>query len=236
MPRGVSKFIIFLALSVLFGLIYNIPSRIITFKLENTNTIVKIVFGNLFKQDGHKIISVNEFFDSKIGDNVSPNSLHGVFIQKILGGHSDIFNQLVDKDIQNEPYEIIERANGRNKRYSIGTTSQIEYNGYKYFLFAFCRTNLTSLKAEGNVQDMWVALDGLWRKVRIYAGGTPVNIPVVGSGLSGVGLPINHLIQIILMSILKATKEREITSQICIVINESLYEEVEIDIIKTLWR
>ena len=48
----------------------------IEIKVSNSNTIIEVVFGDLFQQDGIRAIAVNDFFDSKLGRPVSDTSLH----------------------------------------------------------------------------------------------------------------------------------------------------------------
>ena len=72
-----------LTIAVGIGSIYGLrkawkPSRI-EIPLANCNTVIEIIFGDLFAQDGIRAIAVSEFFDSKLGMPVSNKSLHGIF-------------------------------------------------------------------------------------------------------------------------------------------------------------
>ena len=225
---------------VLLALIFTgwkiLPSKKITIKLKNTNTSIEVLFGNIFTLDGHGVIPVNEYFDSEIGDLVSPTSLHGIFIQKTLGGNSQTFDELVDKGLSDVPHELTERKKGRNKKFPIGTTLVDNSRSTKHFLVALSRTDIETLKAKADVPELWQALNGLWNKVRIEAGGSPVNLPLIGSGLSAVGLPSQQLLQIIIISILNETKKREITKEIRIVLLENVFEQVDLDSLKKDWR
>ena len=225
---------------VIFGLIFawwrTFPSKKTTIRLKNTNTSVEVVFGDIFDQTGHMVIPVNEYFDSEIGDPVSPLSLHGQFIQRVLGGRSSSLDELVDTRLNAVPHKLVPRQQGRNRKFPIGTTLSYDATATKYFLVALSRTDTETLKAKADVPDLWQALSGLWDKVRMDAGGSPVNIPLIGSGLSGVGLPPQQLLQIIMMSILDATKKREITPEIRIVLHENVFEYVHLDLIKKEWR
>ena len=208
----------------------------VTIRLKNTNTSIEILFGDIFAKDGHKVIPVNEYFDSEIGDLVSPTSLHGIFIQNVLGGQSQIFDELVDKGLSGIDYELTERKQGRQKKFPIGTTLVDNSRNPKYFLVALSRTDIETLKAKADVPELWQALSSLWNKVRIEAGGNLVNLPLIGSGLSGVGLPAQQLLQIIIISILNETKKTEITKKIRIVLLEDVFEDVNLDSLKKDWR
>ena len=225
---------------VIFGLIFawwrTFPSENATIRLKNTNTSIEVVFGDIFDKSGHKVIPVNEYFDSEIGDPVSPLSLHGKFIQGVLGGRSSILDELVDTRLNVVPHELVPRQQGRGKKFPIGTTLMHDATATKYFLVALSRTDAETLKAKADVHDLWQALSGLWDKVRLEAGGSPVNIPLIGSGLSGVGLPPQQLLQFIMMSILDATKKWEITPEIRIILHENVFEYIHLDSIQKEWR
>lgn len=116
--QGLTKFIIILIVSVIAGVLNEYPKEEIDINMKNVNTNVKILFGDLFSKEGYKVISVNEFFDSELGDIVSPTSLHGKFIKDVLGGQSKTFDQLVDESLLKESYIEIPRERGRKKKIS----------------------------------------------------------------------------------------------------------------------
>ena len=225
---------------VVFGIIFALwktfPTKKATRRLANTNTTIQIIFGDIFATDGHVVVPVNEYFDSEIGDLVSPLSLHGKFIHQILGGKSQILDELVDQRLDRVPCQMMQNKKGREQKYPIGTTLVHDATATKYFLVALSRTDAETLKAKADVPELWQALSGLWEKVRIEAGGRPVNIPLIGSGLSGVGLPPQQLLRIIMMSILDATKKWELTSEIRIVLHETVFEHIDLNVIQKDWR
>ena len=130
--------------------------------IANCSTTIEVIFGDLFKQDGIRAISVNEFFDSKLGRPVSDKSVHGVFIQKCFGGHSESFDKQVEEQLKNIPSEEVPRIEGKTKRYPIGTTAMITVNEDRYLLFAFAKTDPATCKAYSDVTMMWDALHDLW--------------------------------------------------------------------------
>lgn len=232
---GLTKFIIILIISVFAGFLKEYPKEEIEINMKNVNTKVKISFGDLFSKEGHKVISVNEFFDSELGDIVSPTTLHGKFIKDILGGQSNTFNQLVDESLLEESYTEIPRERGRIKKYPIGTTAVLNINADKYFLLALSHTNVHTLKAEADVPELWEALSKLWNVVRINAGGHPVNISLIGGGLSQIRLPPKQLLEIILISILQKAKHSEITNEIRIILTEDKFINIDLKSLKEEW-
>jgi hypothetical protein len=81
---------------------------------------------------------------------------------------------------------------------------------------------------------MWNALKGLWKKGRDSSGGKIINVPLVGSGQSGVGLPARDLLNLIILSII--TEKERITSNIRIVLYKDYFEELNLRDIKQFWK
>lgn len=231
---GYGNYFIYMIVSFIIACYRIIPSKEVCFRLKNTNQIVEIKFGDLFKQHGCIVISVNEFFDSEIGKIVSPKSVHGKFIQNIIQNKNH-FDNLINSDLKSIQGEIVNRQDGKNVKYPLGTTAEIDFGNIKYFLLAFCKTDIITHKAKTEVNEMWQALEGLWSKVRNCANGCNTNIALIGHGLSGVGLPPTQLLQIILISLLKATKQQELGCKVSVIIQPENYEEMNIDLIKTNW-
>ena len=211
------------------------PSRI-EIPIANCNTIIGVVFGDLFAQEGIRAIAVNEFFDSTIGKPVSDKSVHGIFLQKCFGGHPESFDKQVASELINIKHEHVAKVEGKSECYPIGSTALISVNQDKYIAFAFAKTNPLTCKAFSDVTLMWSALNDLWKRVRIEAGGHPVNLPLVGSGLSGLGLPTRDLLNLIILSAITETKAREITQKIRIVLHRSRFEDLDLRDVKQFWR
>lgn len=233
--KGWISIIIFVLIGIFIATFKIIPSKEIEFRLKNTNTKIKILYGDLFKTESNKIISVNEYFDSEIGKLVSPNSVHGLFIKNILGGHKETFDKSVERYLCEYKNEYKERKEGKKFIYPIGSTAVVEFNNEKFIIFALCKTD-DEYKAYCNPSMMLFALEGLWNRVRTESNGYDVNIPLVGGGLAGIGLPSIQLLELILISILKSTKVQEIGCKINIILLPNLYQEINLDLIKLNWE
>lgn len=67
---------VYILISLILALIVVYPKKVVRFDLKNTNTKVEIMFGDLFALSGHKVVSVDEYFDSKIGKpRITGNSI-----------------------------------------------------------------------------------------------------------------------------------------------------------------
>ncbi|MGI8866551.1 MAG: macro domain-containing protein [Rubrobacteraceae bacterium] len=78
-------------------------------------------------------------------------------------------------------------------------------------------------------------MDGLWSAVRTRAGGEPMSVPLIGGGLLSIGLPPYQLLQMIILSIIIASKNGHIRSEIRILIARGLMEEIDLDALESQW-
>lgn len=223
-------------ISVSFGLrkVWK-PSRI-EIPIANCNTTIEVVFGDLFKQDGIRAIAVSEFFDSKLGKPVSDRSVHGLFLQQCFGGHAEPFDKQVDEQLKGIECTEIPKVDGKTKSYPIGSTALITANQDRYMTFAFAKADPDTCKAYSDVTMMWLALHGLWQRVRVESGGHPVNLPLVGSGLSGLGLPVRDLLNLIILSAITETKSKEITQRIRVVLHRDRFDDLDLRDVKQHWK
>jgi hypothetical protein len=217
--------------------IYSIwrPARVVI-AVPMSNVSVEIAFGDIFEQDGVVAIPVNEFFDSEIGLPVSAKSLHGVFLQQCFGGHADAFDRQLAATLGGKAVEVVARKQGKDQRFKIGTCAAIEAAGRHFLAFAFTHTDIATFKASADVPQMFASLAGLWKAARAELGGEALNLPLVGSGLSGVALPARELLNIIILSFLDETKRQVITHNLRIVLTWDRLSEVDLREIKKLWE
>jgi hypothetical protein len=211
------------------------PSRI-EIPITHCNTVIEVIFGDLFAQDGIRAIAVNEFFDSKLGKPVSDKSIHGIFIKKCFGGQPESFDKQVDEQLKDVKYQVVEKVEGKSKCYRIGTAALITVNQDRYVAFAFAKTDPKTCKALSDVTMMWDSLHKLWQRVRIESGGYPVNLPLVGSGLSGVGLPTRNLLDLIILSAITETKEKEVTQRIRVVLHRDRFDDLDLRDVREHWK
>ena len=227
-PDGLGQYLFLVILSIGVGIWRAWPVSRIELTVPHSDSVLAIEFGDLFDKKGCIAIQVNEFFDSLLGDHVSPNSLHGQVIRDLFRSQSTAFNQQVSKALDAEPFEIVPRATGNTKKYKIGTTASIDLGANRYLLFAFTRTDVDTLKASATVHELWDALAGLWAAIRVRGNGDPVYMPLVGSGLSGVGLPAINLLQLLMTSFAYYTKKNKITGSLTVVLPWSFAKEIDL--------
>lgn len=233
--EGTIPLVAITCLSVGFSLKKVWKPSTIKITIAQSDTVIEILFGDIFEQSGIRVISANDFFDSKIGNPVSEKSLHGLFLQKCFGGSPLPFDTQLEAQLK-DAIEICPKKEGKHKRYNIGTTTIISVNNDKYILFALTNTNPEDCKASCDVTHMWYALRCMWQRARTECGGREVNLPLVGSGLSGLGLPTRDLLNVIILSAITETKAKEITKKIRVVLHESRFEDIDLRAVQAFWE
>lgn len=232
--QGWLSYLVLSIISLFYGVWHSWPKSSIEIKVPNSDSSVIIEFGDILKKEGCVAIAVNDCFDSGLGEHISPNSLHGKFIAEILGS-TDLFDSLVEKPLSRIDFEEVQRASGKRRRYAVGTAVPVDFKHTKYFLFVLTKTNIQTLKVSASLHEYWDSLAGLWSSIRNYSNGYPIFIPLIGSGLSGIGLPPNHLIKVIMISFFYFTKESKITDKLTLVLHPSFKDKINLEAIEQDW-
>ncbi len=236
LPRGRGWLALLVVASAAFGILRAGGPAAVTFSVRNTSTKLRIGYGDLFAVSSPvKAIPVNEFFDTEVGDLVSPASIHGQLIERVFGGHADALDRMISAGLDPSAAVRGERARGKQYRFPIGSAAKVEAATTLYILFALARTDSATHKASADIPDLYKALLGLWRHVRIVGNGRQVAVPLVGGGLSGVGLPPNQLLYLIVMSLVEESKRSPIGSDIYIVIHPSYADAVDLNLVHREW-
>ena len=97
-------------------------------------------------------------------------------------------------------------------------------------------TNPQNCEAKASFHSLCQAIQACLDKARSVCAGIPLNIPLIGAGLSRTGLSYYMLINIILSIVIECSQQNGITSQINIVLPKHLRQEIDLNIIKQSWR
>jgi hypothetical protein len=187
-------------------------------------------------QDGIAVIPVSEYFESEIGLPVSPKSLHGIFLQRYFGGHGDAFDRQISTKLACVASKTVQRNRGKTKQYPIGTSALLDAAGRHFLVFALTNTDIITHKVYADVPQMFAALKGLWESARAELGGETLNIPLIGSGLAGIGLPTRDLVNIIILSFIDETKRRIVAQNMRIVLAWDRLFEIDLRELKNYWE
>lgn len=155
--------------------------REISITIEESNVIIKT--GDIFEQDGLKVIAFNEYFDTQVDEKIiAETSLNGIFIKKYL----QCPVSELDHYISNYQFDIDEkkdinenRVNGKKQKFEIGTICVHD----DYILTALSKFDQYN-QAHLTMPEYLGFLINFWDKVnRVYAQKS-VSVPIFGSGLT----------------------------------------------------
>lgn len=175
---------IFLTLMALIYLtIWLWSNRLRKIDINVEGSDVTIAVGDIFQQPGLKVISFNEYFDTKV-DNIviAKASLNGLFIENYLNISVAELDSHIDR-YAFEAEDIIgnntQRNVGKKTRYKIGTICM-----YKdYLLTAFSKFNENN-KAQLTMPEYLGFLINFWDKVNNIYAQQNVSTPIFGSGIT----------------------------------------------------
>lgn len=200
--------------------------RTCNFKINNTNITIKC--GDIFKQPDIKIIAFNEFFDTKVDNNIiAANTLNGIYINKYFKD-----NGILDDIIENEgrlhqniiETDILRNNGGKSTRYKLGSICP---NG-EFFLLAFTKFDENN-RSYLSVEDYMLCLMYMWKELDRYYAGRDISLTLLGSGITRFNdctIKNQELIDYILMSF-KASKIK-FNSSISIILTDSVCNDLSL--------
>jgi len=200
------------------------------------DTKIKVLFGDIFKQEGWRVIAVNDFFDSIVdGHHIAPNTLHGQMLSNYWGGNTADWDAQIENAIGDYHHEEVDRPTGKRKRFSLGTTARTSIKSDQFLCVALGATN-TELEVHATSEEFLLATKKMLRKARSFCSGEPLSIPIMGSGLLRIGVKFNILVHLILLAVFEETKKSKITNEIRIVIYDGDYSNIDILALEKEWK
>jgi len=208
----------------------------IEIKSNGFDTRIVIKFGDIFREEGWRAIAVNDFFDSIVDDRfVSSKSLHGILLKRYWPGNTGDWNRQIEEQLTDTSCSPETRTGGKQNRYAIGATVEVRKDGNRFLCVALSHTDISNQETKACSSDLHQAVRGLLRKARSVCGDEPLSIPLLGSGLSRVGIKSNILVDLILTAIFEETKNNKVTSEIRIVLPKEKASEINLATLQKDW-
>jgi hypothetical protein len=198
--------------------------RSVTLKMGNTAVLIKQ--GDIFSEEGYKVIAFNEYFDTELGDIVSEETLNGKFIKEYVKNTEELDKKIEeDEHLVNRKTNInTNRTSGKKQKYKLGS---IYKNSDDFLLTTFTKFNndnnafVTTLDYMEFMLNFWHELDKLYN-------GKKVAITIFGSGITRFQDGYNPLKQELLELILWSFRmsRLKLSSQLSIVIPSPVCKEI----------
>jgi hypothetical protein len=170
--------VVYIALTaVVLFVKYHRSKSEITIDIRGINVTVKQ--GDIFRADGWKLIPCNEYFDTTVDDVIiAKSSLNGIFIEKHVTDLDDLKSAIAADDKSPLSKEYITEKD--KWHYQLGTIKTYQN---EYMLLALTRIN-EQHEAHTNRAEYEQTLRTMWKEIsRVYAG-KPINLPLMGAGIS----------------------------------------------------
>ena len=190
------------------------PQRTFSFKVTNRDVNVELVIGDLFKQRGPIIVGSNTRFVTS-QDVISPKSVQGSFTERYFSGVDSINDQV--------------RRQVPLGEHPFGTTVSVQAKDRVGYFCAIARMNASGTAAS-SVEELRMALAGLWSYLSHNAEKGAFNVPILGSGFSRVGLRREDLLKEIVRSFMAAISESAFCDVLRIVVWPGDVKEHSIDV------
>lgn len=225
--------IIFLVLLlVIYFVVWVYANRLADTSLSIGGTSVQIKKGDIFREEGLKVIPFNEYFDTIVDDRIiGKNSLNGQYIINIFPDVDKLSKRIKeDKDL-NIPENIlcknVSREGGTTK-YKLGSSIVID----EYVLTAFSKFNNKN-EAELTMSEYINFLLQFWNEInRVYAQKS-VTVPVFGSGITRFKggfnkIEIDELLNIMLWTFRISETRFKYPAKLTIVIYGDLFDKINL--------
>lgn len=218
---------IFIILVIYIGLWIN-ANKLEKVEIKINNSVIEVKVGDIFKEDGLKVIAFNEYFDTIVDNKIiSEKSLNGIYIKNIVDD-VDKLNELImnDEELKERiEEENVARKTGKKIRYRLGSTVEVE----EYLLMALSKFD-NSNRAFLYMNDYITCLMNFWNEVdRLYAGRS-VSIPLLASGITRFKCyeMISHqeLLELLIWSFKVSRVKFNYPSKVTIVIHESQRDKI----------
>ena len=223
----VTVFIAVIVFIYLFIWLWSNLKKRISLKINNTKIIVEE--GDIFQSTGKKIIPVNEFFDTHVGDGIiEPTSLHGKYITEHTQLSPEELQLTINEALGKQNPVLIDmvRKNGNQIKYPLGTI----FNDKKGFLLlAYSRFDECN-RAFMNTEDVLCCYIRMWDEIDKCRGNDSISFPVLGGSGLVRGALANYteqqLIELLLWSFRISGIKLSNTASLNIVVHKSMITKI----------
>ena len=134
--------------------------------------------GDIFKENGWRVIPCETTFSTEVGNVISSESLHGKFVSY----HADATTIEAAVTAEIEKRNILPDQNG-NYRFELGTVIPCMGTDGNYLMVALNELN-SDFEARTTMPKYEQALMRMWRELSKVYNGKPLFLPVLGDGMT----------------------------------------------------
>lgn len=224
------------ALAVAYVVLWCHLSTLNSIDLNIEGSVVSVKAGDIFAQDGFKVIAFNEYFDTTVDNQlIAEESLNGVFVKRFFpDSTSELDNHISSYRFDDDDFLETNgsRIVGKAEKYSLGTICV-----YKdYILAAFSKFDNEN-KARLTMPEYLGFLIKFWDKINKVYAQKSVSVPIFGSGITRIkehrNISDEELLKIMLWTFRISEMRFKYPARLTIVIHEKKIDQVNLLDIKT---
>lgn len=232
-------FIILIVLCIVYALysLFHKKERL-TMRI-NKRTEITIEKGNIFNAAGMKVIPVNEYFDTHLGDGIiNKNSIHGQFLTEYKDNIPEL-RKIIDEQLSK--YDSLPSNRTRTmvdglpqKRYPLGTCVRILINKQCYLWVATTRFN-SNEHVEVSAEEFPEVIRKMFNGIEQWHDGNAVYLPLVGSGISGYELTNMQILNTIVQAAHNANRLSLTNGLYLYLYGDKQIDSINLNVVKYLY-
>lgn len=233
--------VVLLITSIIWGVLFLLCKKKKIRLSINKRTKLSVHYGDIFNEQGVRVIPVNEYFDTHLGDGIiAANTIHGKFLARLTAHITELRNMI---DEQLSLKEALPVYRDRNlveglpqNRYPLGTTIRITINNQTYLLVAVTRFNENEHVEVDDSEYMGI-MQKMFSSVEQLNDAQTVNIPLIGGGQAGFGYSNMQLLNMMVQAAC-LTDRLAVVNGINIILYDSqdIKSSINLNVIKTLFE
>lgn len=197
----------------------------ITLNIRGMKVIVKE--GDILTTTGWKLIPFNEYFDTQVDDVIiAHSSLNGKYIESLGDDEKEALKLAIAND-NRSPLQRYDLSDGAKTRYELGTIKVFQ----DIMMLALTHFNEQN-EAHTNRAEYEHTLRKMWKEIRRTYQGKPINIPLIGGGLTRLDdmtdKPNEQLLKCILCTLRTSNVTFDENIQISIILTKKALETVNL--------
>lgn len=199
-----------------------------TYKTTINGKVVTIKIGDIFIEEGWKVIPFNDRFDTKVDDIIiAHNSLNGVMINKHIDDIVSL-NEAI-KEEKSDCSDLKPNLINGQKHYPLGRI--IPYKDFLMLSFSHFDNQNRAFIGIGEYEQM---LFRMWKEIRRVYAAKHVSIPLIGTGITSIeGLSQKNYTEILRCILCTLRRSGFQPDQgISIIITEEAIKKIDMNMIK----
>ena len=229
-----ARIVLVVILLVIYIVLYVYANKLSEATIDIGGTSVLVKKGDIFKEDGLKVIPFNEYFDTIVDNQVITElSLNGKYIKKFGDVHK-LDELIYSNTFLNSSENILEEDVSRNGnigkkvRYKLGSSIVVD----DYVLTAFSKFNQKN-EAQLTMTEYINFLLNFWNEInRVYAQKS-VTVPIFGSGITRFkggfnDIEINELLNIMLWTFRISGTRFKYPAKLTIIVYGDLFKKINL--------